>query len=206
MLTEKELISKTIPDKEISEITSIIKKNKISKDDEVIRDYEEWYSCEGDSFQTIRTVDSIEYLFEINSDGEIHILDTLNELMIDSKDLLIELTDDCEKFFYMFSQKEQDEIIKKVEYYGELFIINRAEFFKHAHQPVFFKLNDKFDSSLYYFKINKDIKAIASVDEDPIFDSVTITLLHVFKNEDIEKNFRHVAKSFYRQFANVKQI
>ena len=116
------------------------------------------------------------------------------------------MTDDCEKIFYHFSQKEQDEIIKKTEYLGELYITDRAEFYRNAHQPVFFKLNNKFDSSLYYFRIKRDLKMIASVDEDPIFESVTITLLSVFKDGHIEKNFKSAAQSFYRQFVNVEQI
>ncbi len=44
------------------------------------------------------------------------------------------------------------------------------------------------------------------VDEDPVFESVTVTLLSVFRDGDIEKNFRVAAQSFYRQFASVEQI
>lgn len=206
MTDEQKLISKAISPKELSEIKKIINNNKIIKDDQdACLEYREWYSSEGDSFQVSKTVDNTEYLFEIKSDGEIHLLGRLDDLMAD-ENLQIELTDDCEKSFYGFSQKEQDEIINKFEYYGELFINNRPEFFQHAHQPIFFKLNDKFDSSLYYFVINKEIRAIASVDEDPIFDSVTITLFNVFKNEDIENNFKHAANSYYQQFSNVKQV
>ena len=127
-------------------------------------------------------------------------------MLADDENLIIELTNDCEKKFYHFSQKEQDQIIKKTEYLGELYITDRVEFYRNAHQPVFFKLNNKFDSSLYYFKINKELRIIASVDEDPIFESVTITLLSVFKDGHIEKNFKLAAQSFYRQFVNVKQI
>jgi len=127
-------------------------------------------------------------------------------MFADDENLIIELTDDCEKKFYDFSQKEQDEILAKTEYLAELYITDRTEFFKKAHQPLFFKLNDKFDSSLYYFRINRDLRIIAAVDEDPIFESVTITLLSVFQDGDIEKEFKSAAQSFYRQFVNVEQI
>ncbi|CAN2050337.1 hypothetical protein GMMP1_920036 [Candidatus Magnetomoraceae bacterium gMMP-1] len=50
------------------------------------------------------------------------------------------------------------------------------------------------------------MKIIASVDEDPIFESITITLLSIFKDNDIEKNFKSAAQSFYHQFINVEQI
>lgn len=126
--------------------------------------------------------------------------------MKDDETLIIEMTDDCEKKFCSFLEKEQDEIIEKTEYFGELYMKDRAEFFRNASQPVFFRLNDKFDSSLYYFRINNELKIIASVDEDPIFESVTITLLSVFRDSGIEKNFRTAAQSFYRQFVRVEQI
>jgi len=126
--------------------------------------------------------------------------------MKDDENLIIELTDGCEKKLRSFSDKEQDEIIKKTEYLGELYITDRAEFFRKAHQPLFFRLNGKFDASLYYFRINNDLKIIASVDEDPIFESVTVTLLSVFRDNDIEKNFRAAAQSFYQQFESLEQI
>jgi hypothetical protein len=126
--------------------------------------------------------------------------------MKNNGNLIIEMTDECEKNFHNFSNNEQDEIIKKAEQFGELFITDRAEFFRNAHQPVFFKLNDKFESSLYYFRINNGLKIIAAVDDDPIFESITITLLSVFGDGEIEKNFRSAARSFYRQFENVEQI
>ncbi len=206
MLNEQELISKAISEIEISELREIIIKNKISDNDKILYEYKEWYSSEGESFQTSKTIENAEYQFEINSEGEIHVLGTLNDLMTEDDNLIIEMTDDCEKKFQNLSDKVQDEIINKTEYFGELYITNRTEFFRNAHQPLFFKLNDKFDSSLYYFRINKDLKIIASVDEDPIFESVTITLLDVFKDNDIEKNFKSAAQSFYRQFINVEQI
>ncbi len=120
--------------------------------------------------------------------------------------LIIETSELFEKSFRRFSKKEQEEILKTIEYYGELFVTNRKEFLKNAHQPVFFKINDEFDSSLYYLKLKKESRLIVSVDEDPIFESVIITLLKIFKNKDIEKNFKSVAESFYQKFSNVKQI
>jgi hypothetical protein len=127
-------------------------------------------------------------------------------IMKDDENLIIEVTDDCEKQLRSFSDEEQDEIINKTEHFGELYITDRAEFFKNARQPLFFRLNEKFDASLYYFKINNDLKIIASVDEDPIFESVIVTLLSVFRDNDIETNFRAAAQSFYRHFESVEQI
>jgi hypothetical protein len=203
MINEQELISKAVSDRECSEITELIKKNRMSQADDIIDEYEEWHSSDGNSFQTLKTVDDIEYVFEINSDCEPIVLGKLYDLMTD---LVIEMSDDCEKDFRKLSEKEQDEVIKTAEHYGELFATDRAEFFKTAHQPVRFRLDGKFDSSLYCFRADGDICIIASVDDDPIFKSVIVTLLSVFKDEDTEKKFGPVAQSFYRHFTDVKQI
>jgi hypothetical protein len=126
--------------------------------------------------------------------------------MENDENLRIELTDDCEENFRNLSDEEQVELINKTEYYGELYMTDRTEFFRNVRQPVFFRLNDKFESSLYYFRISNDMKINASVDEDPVFESVTVKLLSVFRDSDIEKNFKIAAQSFYRQFASVEQI
>jgi len=206
MTNEQELISEAVSDRELSEITKVIKKNKISEWDEVVYDHEEWHSSDGNSFQTLKTADDTEYVFEINSDCEVHVLGKLYDLMADL-DLVIELNDDCEHDFRRLSEKERDEIIKKAEHYGKLFVTDRTAFLKDAHQPVRFRLDDKFDSSLYCFGTDGDTRMIASVDDDPIFRSVIVTLLSVFKEGDTEEKFRSVAQLFYRrQFADVKQV
>jgi len=206
MTNEQELISKAIPDRELSEITKVIKKNRISEWDEVVYDYEEWHSSDGNSFQTSKTADDTVYVFEINSDCEVRVVGKLYDLMADL-DLVIELNDDCEYDFRRLSEKERDEIIKKAEHYGELFVTDQTAFLRDAHQPVSFRLDDKFDSSLYCFGTDGDTRIIASVDDDPIFRSVTVTLLSVFKEGDTKEKFSSVAQSFYqRQFADVKQV
>jgi len=205
MTNEQELISKAVSDRECSEITELIKKNKMSQADDIVDEYEEWHSSDGNSFQTLKTVFGTEYVVEINSDCEPVVLGKLYDLM---EDLVIEVEmgDDCEKDFRKLSEKEQAEVIKTAEHYGELFETDRAEFFKIAHQPVRFRLDDKFDSSLYCFRADGNIGIIASVDDDPVFKSVIVTLLSVSKGGDTEKKFVPVAQSFYRHFTDVKQI
>lgn len=206
MTNEQELISEALSDRELSELTKVIRKNKISEWDEVVYDHEEWHSSDGNCFQTLKTADDTAYLFEMNSNCEVSVLGRLHDLTADL-DLVIELSDDCEHDFRRLSEEEQDEIIKRAEHYGKLFVTDRTAFLKDAHQPVRFRLDDKFDSSLYCFGTDGDTRIIASVDDDPIFKSVIVTLLSVFRDGDAEEKFRSVAQSFHsRQFADVQQI
>jgi hypothetical protein len=120
--------------------------------------------------------------------------------------LIIETSELFEKSFRSFSKKEKEQILKAIEYYGELFVTNRKEFLKNAHQPVFFKINDEFDSSLYYLKLKKEIRLIVSVDEDPDFRIRNNYFAKNFQNQGYRKKFKSVAESFYQKFSNVKQI
>ncbi len=85
MINEQELISKAISDRELSEIIKVIKKNEISEDDKVVDEYEDWFSSDGNSFQTSKTVDNTDYAFEMNSDCEVHVSGKLYDLMADSE-------------------------------------------------------------------------------------------------------------------------
>ncbi|MCP4700750.1 MAG: hypothetical protein GY862_28435 [Gammaproteobacteria bacterium] len=72
----------------IDDIRRIIEKNKSSKYDKaIVYEYKEWHSADGESFQTSEIVDGTEYQFEVNSNGEIHILGKLNDLMRDEQSL-----------------------------------------------------------------------------------------------------------------------
>ncbi len=78
---EQKIISQAVSDKELLEIRKLIKHNKVCKDDEVVPDYEDWHSSdEGTSFQTIKEVEGIDYVLEINTEGDIHVLEEKHEL------------------------------------------------------------------------------------------------------------------------------
>ncbi|MFZ2725782.1 MAG: hypothetical protein WAX77_06010 [Methylococcaceae bacterium] len=62
--------------------------------------------------------------------------------------------------------------------------------------------NDYGKSSLYVLKINRNLRAILAIDEDPIFEQVIFTLFRVVKVDEIEKAYKGVAESLYQNFIN----
>lgn len=61
---------------------------RASEEDEVIDEYEDWFSSDGNSFQTSKTVDNTDYAFEMNSDCEVHVSGKLYDLMADFESFL----------------------------------------------------------------------------------------------------------------------
>jgi len=88
-----------------------------------------------------------------------------------------------EKELDKFSSKERNVIIEKFNRLCEFIESDPNEFYKHAHQPVKLKLVDD-ESTLYALKINRKIRIIMAIDEDPLFDQTIITLFHVVRHSE----------------------
>jgi len=58
------------------------------------------------------------------------------------------------------------------------------------------------ESSLYALRVNKDIRIILTVDDDPLFDQILITLLHVVRHSNLNKVFNGIAESIYQNTLN----
>ncbi len=78
-----------------------------------------------------------------------------------------------------FRNKEKARVIEKLNFYCSLLKEKPHEFFKNAYRPLKINLENEQISSLYTIRINKDIRVILTVDDDPIFEQTIITLLHV---------------------------
>ncbi|WP_066383499.1 hypothetical protein [Anabaena sp. CA = ATCC 33047] len=116
-------------------------------------------------------------------------------------EILIESTKEFEQDLDKFSNKDKFKIIKKLNRYVELLSKNRNILENQAFKLKEIKLSDDFDSSLYALIINKDIRLIVTIDDDPIFDTTVITLFRVVNTEDACKAYSSVAESLYQDFS-----
>jgi hypothetical protein len=71
--------------------------------------------------------------------------------------------------------------------YCSLLPNDRAGFFKHATRPVVPVLRSKLQSSLYSIRAARDIRVLATIDDDPLFDRIIVTLLRVVRKKNIDK-------------------
>jgi len=64
--------------------------------------------------------------------------------------------------------------------------------------PYIFNLKGGLDSSLYLVKVDEDNRMIATVDDDPIFDKVSLTLFRLVNNKDAERVYKEVGEELYK--------
>ncbi len=114
-------------------------------------------------------------------------------------DVTFEATDAFEKDLGTFVSKERFKIVSKINMYCSLLPNDRTGFFKHAARPVVPILRSKFQSSLYSIRVARDIRVLATIDDDPLFDRIIVTLLRVVRKKNIDKVFRGLAQSIYQK-------
>ena len=113
--------------------------------------------------------------------------------------ILFESIKKFEKELSKFPQKEKEQIILKLNKYSQLLNSDTREFYKHACQPLKLHLVDGDESSLYVLQVSHDVRIIMTIDDDPLFDQILITLLHVVRHSNLEKVFKSIAESLYQR-------
>ena len=113
-------------------------------------------------------------------------------------ELIFESTKKFEKELAQFQNKEKKKIIEKINSICSLLETKRQNFFKRVYKPLMIKLLNQQDSSLYTLRINKDIRVVLTVDDDPIFDQIIISLLHVVRHDAIKNVYQGIAESLYQ--------
>lgn len=116
-------------------------------------------------------------------------------------EILIESTKEFEQDLEKFNNQEKFKIIKKLNRYVELLSKNKNLLENQAFKLKDIKLSADYESSLYALIIDKDIRLIITIDDDPIFDATVITLFRVVYTEDAAKAYASVAESLYQDFS-----
>lgn len=116
-------------------------------------------------------------------------------------EILIESTKDFEHDLERFNNIEKFKIIKKLNRYVELLSKDKNLLENHAFKLKDIKFSGDYESSLYALIIDKDIRLIITIDDDPIFDATIITLFRVVNTEEASKAYNSVAESLYQDFS-----
>lgn len=74
----------------------------------------------------------------------------------------------------------------------------KAYFNKTVSQPYAFQLKNNLESSLYSSKISPALRLIFSVDEDPLFGRLDITLFDLTDKSKEETRFRKIGENLYK--------
>ncbi|MBD2493838.1 hypothetical protein BCD64_18580 [Nostoc sp. MBR 210] len=120
-------------------------------------------------------------------------------------EILIESTKEFEKDLEKFNNREKFKIVKKLNRYVDLISKNRNLLENQAFKLKNIKFNTEYDSSLYALIIDKEIRIILTIDDDPIFDTTVITLFRVVSTEDATQAYNSVAEYLYQDFSMQNQ-
>jgi mRNA-degrading endonuclease RelE of RelBE toxin-antitoxin system len=114
-------------------------------------------------------------------------------------DVLIESTKSFEKDLDMLSEDKKAITVKKINDCVSFFPNHKSDGYqKLSPPPLSLELNG-YESSLYTLKISHQLGVILTVDEDPIFDQVIVTLFRVVQYDDLDEGYQGVAKSLYQE-------
>ncbi|BAY15527.1 hypothetical protein NIES21_13440 [Anabaenopsis circularis NIES-21] len=120
-------------------------------------------------------------------------------------EILIESTKEFEQDLEKFNNREKFKIIKKLNRYVDLISKNRKLLENQAFKLKNIKFNTEYDSSLYALIIDKDLRIILTIDDDPIFDATVITLFRVVSTENASQAYSSVADYLYQDFSMKNQ-
>jgi len=116
-------------------------------------------------------------------------------------EILIESTKEFEQDLEKFTNREKFKVIKKLNRYVELISKNKKLLENQAFKLKDIKFSAEYDSSLYALIIDKNLRIILTIDDDPIFDATVITLFRVVRTEDASNVYSSVAESLYQDFS-----
>ncbi|WP_413175581.1 hypothetical protein [Anabaena azotica] len=115
-------------------------------------------------------------------------------------DILIESTKDFEKDLEKFTDTEKFRIIKEMNRNFELLSSENNSFYEHSEQLRNIKLNHDYDSTIFCLKINEEQRIILTIDDDPIFGCILITLFRLVNSEEAQQAYNAIAEFIYQDF------
>jgi mRNA-degrading endonuclease YafQ of YafQ-DinJ toxin-antitoxin module len=117
-------------------------------------------------------------------------------------DILVEITDSFDKDLKHFSPSEKNKIKQKLND-----LISKARETKnlrHLYRLHKVPLQNNLSSSLFIFKIDLQLRAILTFENDPLFNQSILTLYRVIRHRDLDKTFKSVSESLYQNMFNSK--
>jgi len=104
-------------------------------------------------------------------------------------------TEDFEKDLQSFDVATRQKIARHINQVAQEFVEDKKAFARHARKPCSVKLNNGYDSSLYSVKAEPNVRILLTVDDDPIFEQVIITLMRAVKRSQSREAFGSVLET-----------
>lgn len=93
---------------------------------------------------------------------------------------------------------EQSKVKDEINFVSGSLLNGKTTFMQNASMPHIFNLKGGLDSSLYVVKVDEDKRVIAAVDDDPIFDKVSLTLFRLVDYKEASQAYKEVGEKLYK--------
>ncbi len=97
------------------------------------------------------------------------------------------------------TQDERDKITDQINLVSASLLNSKSAFLENASIPYIFNLKGGLESSLFLINAGNDKSIVAAVDEDPIFDKLSLTLFRVVDQANAPHVYKEVGENIYRK-------
>lgn len=120
-------------------------------------------------------------------------------------DIVFESTEEFEQDLKTYSEAEQSLILQQLHENSLLLLTDKSCRERKLHQFYSFEFNENYGSSLYSFIVNYYLRVIVTIDEDPLFNRVIMTLFRVTDSQNAAKIYQQVGQSIYQSLLPATQ-
>jgi mRNA-degrading endonuclease RelE of RelBE toxin-antitoxin system len=113
-------------------------------------------------------------------------------------EVVIEVDRRFERDFKRLPPGDGRRLQEKVDYLANLLLTDRPTFFRHARRIRVKDVGAGLESSLHSIRVTPDLRLIATIDDDPVFEQTIITLLRVVSKKDEQTAFLGMMESLYQ--------
>jgi hypothetical protein len=114
-------------------------------------------------------------------------------------ELAFDITESFNRDMLLLSASEKEVVKKQINLVSQSLLNGQTAFKENSSIPYIFNLKGGLDSSLFLIRADKDHRIIAAVDDDPIFEKVSLTLFRIVDKKGAETVYREVGEDIYKK-------
>ncbi|MEX8549402.1 MAG: hypothetical protein V5804_17510 [Mucilaginibacter sp.] len=112
-------------------------------------------------------------------------------------ELEFDITKPFDEDMARLSSAKREKIGNQIDIVSQSLLNGQTAFKENSSVPYIFNLKGGLESSLFLIKVDADNRIVAAVDEDPIFDKISLTLFRLIDKNKAENVYKEVGEEIY---------
>lgn len=114
-------------------------------------------------------------------------------------ELEFDITKSFNEDMSQLSSAQREQIGEQINVVSQSLLNGQTAFKENSSIPYIFNLKGGLDSSLFLIRADNDHRIVAAVDEDPIFDKISLTLFRIVDKDIAETVYKEVGEDIYKK-------